>query len=1200
MGEWESARVSHSPTLPFSHSRRWKGFAMPHRLFPILLALALRMPAAFAAGETVSIDDFEAGTPWKMVAGAQRIEGALLAAAGDAHSGRCAGHVSVRLKQAGGWMEFVGGKPACTEDPRARLRLFARPGTAPATLTLRIRDARGETFQSTRFALVPGGAWQEIAVPLDAGAFKESWATGGTKDGVIDFPVTFQSLVFSGTLDARDILIDDIAFLPGEARERVRSIAADFEDGNASAALAWGRGSRAAGCTTRVEVGRAFAGKQALALTVEAQEPGAVAEFALRFRVEPRFADPRRVVARALAPGAGWRLTFRLRDAGGETFQGPALLVPEAGRWVEIGAAANRETFKEHWGGPNDGRLDPPLMLQSLVVTSPAAGTQTLLVDDLGVEEDVPAAQAVAARMATGRLANRFDPKEEVALRVALSSRSVEGKHAGTARLVVTDFEGKQISTQEFPYSLEPGAGMERDVRFRVPSVGFYRPALTLVEGEREVVGATSGVAVFPSAAGQKRAGRFYFGMNAHLDRLDEEDLRREVQLMDEMGIEAARVGVSWGGLEPKEGEFLPERLDRIIASLAGADIEPAVLIGYTAKWATTGDPNAKDWHQWHNAPPRVDAYAAHAGRLARHLRGRVRFYEIWNEPDIGFWLGTSAQYVDLLKAAHAAIKAADRRAQVMNGGYSEVKRRPTFIPEVIAGARDAFDIYAFHTHGGFGNTLIAEADLRRYLAGVPKRPIWLNEAGYASMGPAGDLAQAEALVQKIVFAAAQGWANYMWYDLRDDGTDPTDWEHNYGLVKRDYTPKPAYAAYAHLIATLRGQSFAGPLAGAPNGLYAYRFSGPAGSTLVLWRSPDEPGEAILSLGAPADAEVRGLVGQPMVPLKQKGSLTLSVGRRPVFVTSRRPGAAWPVRPAFVSWPAAVDVLDRGTVGIALRNPGDQPLAGRVEAVCEDPEEWEVSPAEAPFSLAPKGQVALPFEVVRKPGARAGLRSVVRVRVEPRGAGIGEVLGRVGIRRVVPLARQAPAQGLGESAFVPPALERRDQVVELLAAAAMDRQDWKGPADLSARLFAGWSPDALVLEVRAADDVTCWAPVAPDMWQADSLQVGIAVPGRTGHQELGLALIEGKPVVYRWASPDGKPSVLDLPARVTQAAGVTTYHLEIPAKTLGLPAFAPKQRLGLAFLVNDSDGAGRKQWVEWGGGIGRTKEPSAYAVVELR
>ena len=57
---------------------------------------------------------------------------------------------------------------------------------------------------------------------------------------------------------------------------------------------------------------------------------------------------------------------------------------------------------------------------------------------------------------------------------------------------------------------------------------------------------------------------------------------------------------------------------------------------------------------------------------------------------------------------------------------------------------------------------------------------------------------------------------------------------------------------------------------------------------------------------------------------------------------------------------------------------------------------------------------------------------------------------------------------------------------------------------------------------------------------------------------------------------------------------VSWVRLTFPAEFLGMTGFARSDRLGLAFLVNDNDGNGRKGFLSWGGGIGIRKDPGLY------
>jgi len=91
-----------------------------------------------------------------------------------------------------------------------------------------------------------------------------------------------------------------------------------------------------------------------------------------------------------------------------------------------------------------------------------------------------------------------------------------------------------------------------------------------------------------------------------------------------------------------------------------------------------------------------------------------------------------------------------------------------------------------------------------------PKVPIWATEAGYHTalqstnqQPPISEAAGAKYFPRLLAEYFNRGIARTYTYELYDQGTDLADQEKNWGLVRHDYTPKPAYRAEKNLIALL-------------------------------------------------------------------------------------------------------------------------------------------------------------------------------------------------------------------------------------------------------------------------------------------------------------------------------------------------------------------------------------------------------------
>jgi hypothetical protein len=85
-----------------------------------------------------------------------------------------------------------------------------------------------------------------------------------------------------------------------------------------------------------------------------------------------------------------------------------------------------------------------------------------------------------------------------------------------------------------------------------------------------------------------------------------------------------------------------------------------------------------------------------------------------------------------------------------------------------------------------------------------PEVPIHVEENGYPT-GPGRTYEMQEAALRSMVgavrdFRGTYNVTDYRWFDLRDHDTSSLNFQHHYGLLEDDYTPKPAFDAYAELV----------------------------------------------------------------------------------------------------------------------------------------------------------------------------------------------------------------------------------------------------------------------------------------------------------------------------------------------------------------------------------------------------------------
>ena len=106
-------------------------------------------------------------------------------------------------------------------------------------------------------------------------------------------------------------------------------------------------------------------------------------------------------------------------------------------------------------------------------------------------------------------------------------------------------------------------------------------------------------------------------------------------------------------------------------------------------------------------------------------------------------------------------------------------------------------------------NAMSALRDCYLPVAGIPPSvPIRVEENGYPTQDGTRPFSEQVRALREMVhavddFRGTYHVTDYRWFDLRDHSTASTNFQHHYGLLEDDYTPKPAFAAYGRLVAAL-------------------------------------------------------------------------------------------------------------------------------------------------------------------------------------------------------------------------------------------------------------------------------------------------------------------------------------------------------------------------------------------------------------
>ena len=363
----------------------------------------------------------------------------------------------------------------------------------------------------------------------------------------------------------------------------------------------------------------------------------------------------------------------------------------------------------------------------------------------------------------------------------------------------------------------------------------------------------------------------------------------------------------------------------------------------------------------------------AYAGRGP----GKIRFFELGNEPDLTFFYpGPISDYVTAYSQMRDAIKrgAAEKGLKpedtvVMNGGLSfagpDGERRSREFLQLVP--REKLDAIAYHGHGKGGESereALTRARDAAQKGGKDGIPFIETESGFSGNDQNGLMEQARTAVEKMVYAQSQGMETFMFFRLFMEGSGS---EGGYGMTDNLSEPRPSVLSYRHMVERLRHHRFVREVDFAKAleapGLNAHLFEerdaggkATGRKTFVAWS--EKPAQFDLSLrldareGKVSGAQNFDLFGNPTPTKILAGNVAaIPVGTEPVFVSWQSSGASSlvDVAPSLLTIRADQALLTGATTQIPVlaRNPESKNQSAKIEvkAFGRVPITAKVSPA---------------------------------------------------------------------------------------------------------------------------------------------------------------------------------------------------------------------------------------------------------------
>lgn len=270
-------------------------------------------------------------------------------------------------------------------------------------------------------------------------------------------------------------------------------------------------------------------------------------------------------------------------------------------------------------------------------------------------------AAPVEAALTSERLGRIFSPSEPVALTIGMRN---DGKSAATAsyRLAIYDFYGRKLRDDPISKQVPAGATVAVPVSLTQNRRGLFRAVLRR-DGAAEPESELHFTVLPPPRPIKPEDGSF----GAYLTIAPE-----PLKIAQRMGFRSIAMLTSnramnyWDLVERKRGQFTWFDKEVDMARARGFDLvfnlEPCRI---------------PRWAKKMTRDERRAAWAHYVGEMARHYKGRVKYWtigdEVWDLRKKSYkrkcW-NSAAEYADWHRSGHRAIKSVDPSAQVVLNGW--------------------------------------------------------------------------------------------------------------------------------------------------------------------------------------------------------------------------------------------------------------------------------------------------------------------------------------------------------------------------------------------------------------------------------------------------------------------------------------------------------------------------------------------------
>lgn len=305
-------------------------------------------------------------------------------------------------------------------------------------------------------------------------------------------------------------------------------------------------------------------------------------------------------------------------------------------------------------------------------------------------------------------------------------------------------------------------------------------------------------------------------GVGTHLERY-KNDSAVYLELLHQYGFTSFRDDYTWSKVERTKNIYQVgknlQQVDFAFMNSEKYNLSGVLILAYgNANYGFGNYPTSDE---------AIKGFVNYASWTAQRFKGKVKYYEIWNEwtygtgmPKFRNEIPSAENYYKLVKATSIAIKKIDPNAIILAGSFNPLNERSKLIGMsdsqwfnilLDKGIMKYIDGVSIHTYSfsnrnkalrsAEGNISFLDRFHQKYLDeyGVDIK-FYITEYGvpiYDGPGGSNEISATKTISKYISEVKKREYIKGIWfYDLIDDGPDKSNKEHNFGMFNQEMQPK--------------------------------------------------------------------------------------------------------------------------------------------------------------------------------------------------------------------------------------------------------------------------------------------------------------------------------------------------------------------------------------------------------------------------